>query len=361
MQRVRYLVQALSLLIVSGCATDSAGTTLPNIQALRGQFVQLACDELATCDFDSRPRLFDLFPSQRECLQWFEPIILRAFPDSDPATTHFDAVQAAQCLADAQEMIGCERLLTGFLPPSCRRLVTGVLENGSVCSVDYECVTGLCAKEMPGPLCATGICAETLPEGEGCTRSAECGELWCFAGMCVPPDAVPARRAVGEACRFELHGQTRYASCGEDWCDLEGDGLCHTRFERGEVCSGYSSCARGLVCQGGTCIDYALQTEAGTPCEDSATASLQCNPLYGLYCEMEEGAASGTCARVAEGQCVTSLLSVDDRQGCAVGEYCAAEGTFGTCEPKLPDGQACIQDNQCMSGLCSDEVCGPCP
>lgn len=141
----------------------------------------------------------------------------------------------------------------GQLGDSCDNVpcAEGWVCNGTVCAAPpnagSECLSGSCAA---GALCDWNneipMCVTAPRDGQPCLFGG-CEEgLWCdFSDPERPDGLCTLPVAYGEACSGHLQCETVYCPAG--YC-LDRPGL-------GEDCSGAGVCARGLVCDGATCLE----------------------------------------------------------------------------------------------------------
>jgi hypothetical protein len=173
--------------------------------------------------------------------------------------------------------------------------------NGSACSADEDCTSGICAD---------GVCC-THP----CTGTCMSCKVKTSMGTCVPvPDGQLPDPARG-SCNAEAP-----STCGRDGkCD--GSGECR-KFPEGSICADGrcegSTVVGAKVCQGGAC-------QAGP---DVICTPFSCDP------------ATRTCFDKCTGNAECD------------GRDCAG----GSCGKK-PLGNVCKVNAECDSGFCADGVC----
>lgn len=170
--------------------------------------------------------------------------------------------------------------------------------------------------------------------------------------------------AIGETCRVEGGG---FLSCagGDGICTGSGARTCTSRPAAGSPCLG-SACARGLVCDSGTCR---APGSTGATCGSDETCG------SGLACV--DGtcavgvAAEGTCTRTAEcatglrcesGKCVAASAidaACSTADACGAGRSCGLSPESRTCRDPATKGEACEQGT-CAVGLVCDAELGTC-
>lgn len=259
--------------------------------------------------------------------------------------------------------------------------VTRRVDFGSVCDgVTAVCRSGLtCSRASPQD--QQGICLRPL--GAACNALSECVEE---ATVCNGVCSQLVTGGLNEAC-----------PCTEPRTQsVIIDGLCFCKGQNGHVCTVDSDCANGR-CQGGVCVPLQQLGQACRPgqCDEGLSCSSGfCQPVgiatgtQGAYCEVEQpwppqlgqtkpgcveslsclnqmcvpvtNQLGGLCAETQACQppyvCLDRQCQYPDNPNrcdqtntCIAGYSC----TDGIC---LADsGQACQDDQQCMSGLCSQQ------
>lgn len=247
--------------------------------------------------------------------------------DEDAAKACLETIRGGACSSGF--------IFQGDAPGSCDDIFKGTVADGGACWIDEQCVS---------KQCQTSGCADA-----------------CCEGMCV---AATPPAAIGEACG---DGCVDGAFC-------DSNGVCAALKQSGEACGGFDECAGGLGCLAGTCQKGPAE---GEPCVEFQCAlplacdpgTVTCEPLpgegeacvpaannckIGLTCS----ASSMTCSKPGGvgSPCVPVFLG----SGCAGDTYCAADqgATSGTCAALKADGAACGDDGECVSGDCSNAVCG---
>jgi len=123
-------------------------------------------------------------------------------------------------------------------------LVCGFSEQRCVIAppVGAECLSSQCE---PGAVCNQSeyVCVSVPGEGQPCVSGVCANGLWCDEGsgdgLCRAP------LTNGEACGGHAQCESRYCPAAS----------CLDRPVLGEDCTGANVCARGLVCNGTTCIE----------------------------------------------------------------------------------------------------------
>ncbi len=238
------------------------------------------------------------------------------------------------------------------------------------CAIDSDCPIGTYCKggrctldcrlpsDCPGPgyTCQQGRC---VPPTESCSGPADCGppRRTCVQGACVPgcgetgcPEGERCQAADGlclaeeppPGCQSDgdcsppdtlCAGGTCVQGCGILGCGAglvcAADGRCEPEAVEPEVCGGDRDCAPpDTICVVAVCVPGCLSV----PCEE------------GTYCQPDTG-------RCRPGD--PPPLGCQGDQDCAAGTVC--DRVSGDCVPQAPqgaDGDVCLRDEDCGSGLC---------
>ncbi|MGC4121001.1 MAG: Dickkopf N-terminal cysteine-rich domain-containing protein [Myxococcales bacterium] len=232
-------------------------------------------------------------------------------------------------------------------PGTCRPLAT----QGEACNgANPPCGECLSCSQSSG-----GTCQKYPAEGDSCAPDAGAALFGNLAHLyCQPSGTLALKPRTGQPCtaassclyeedycRFMAEGASEglcmrrpgmCEPCGRRF-DLTDDclhgrcfytealvGVCAPQATDGEGCDGQAlRCADGLACVAGRCKP--LPSAAGAPCGDFGT--------------------------------------------CAAGLYCPANDSgVPTCLAKQASGEPCASDDQCLTGLCSDQgrcLAGPSP
>ncbi len=284
-------------------------------------------------------------------------------------------MEFGSCIPMPETCNGMDDNCDGVVDEGCTAL-------GAACSLNTDCVGGLCATTSAGKICTAacdplrpgvgcssgfycsgnggcdGYCvpgaAGTAPHGADCMVDTDCASLYCVdpgdgrqrcldpcrgnAGLCLDGEACAATPGACGGCVsagliHDPHG------LGEP-CAVDGDCrspmVCHTYggvAECASACSDSSPCADGFVCRDALCIRDRRQGVGGV-CIDNADC----------------GAA--TCASEGDRHwCTTECSSASD---CPSGFDCVAAGGVSVCAPAASlEGEPCMQNTDCVSGLCA--------
>jgi hypothetical protein len=146
--------------------------------------------------------------------------------------------------------------------------------------------------------------------------------------------------------------------CGVD-ADCDPSEFCEPsdKFCKSEYPVGWTGCLADNQCQSGHCLGVALQC---VECEEHADcpATTFCNGLFECELKKDNGQACLTDAQCTSGLCDLNCVDCKDDAHCPPGWYCDATfGELNSCEPKIDLGGACTSDEQCASGKCGEGAC----
>jgi hypothetical protein len=236
---------------------------------------------------------------------------------------------------------------------------------GKLCLVDTDCATGHCAD---------GVCCNTACGG-GCVACNLAGSIGTCSNValgasdpvtCVAPNtcdgAGTCKKVNGSVCT--LATQCASANCVDGrCCDTACTGTClacnlvATPGTCGNIGSGKTdptatvTCLAPNACNGaGACKKANAQTCAlGTDCASGKCADgVCCNSTCTTACmACNLPATLGTCSAIAVG-----LPDGNPANACSGGSLCDGAGIC-----KLGVGQPCTLPAQCLSGLCTANVC----
>lgn len=237
----------------------------------------------------------------------------------------------------------------------------------AACSTDGNCISSM--------WCDGLLCAPKKPQGQQCGRDGACLSGHCADGYCCSSNcgnACDACNVLGleGTCTPLTAGSTPSPSCGlyvcgglsvgcpaqcqdddgctqDAWCN---QGVCEQKRPPGGSCSRARQCTLGF-CSDGFCCD----SNCSGACDSCALVPGTCN-------RVPAGAAGApSCAPfVCNGVLASCPTECDSGADCAAGNFCT--GPRGVCTQKLPDGDACVVNAQCISGNCADGFCcnAPC-
>lgn len=283
----------------------------------------------------------------------------------------------------------CTAALTGELDGDCAPVTEG-LETADECAdaaAGTNCATGTCngagacgVEDLGDP--PTVACPDTLQcDGTSSACPADCNgndELCIAAEFCNGSDTCVPDDGPGDAC-------TRDAQCLDNLCnETVGECQCTTDTDCGaaEFCDNTAPTGNTLTCTddsalGGACDDNedcvsgACSVGNACICDDNA----DCSGSPNTYCDDDFHGDTGACLPVGdpgdacdEGtDCVSGLCNVDDTCGCTAdaqcdeaNEFCddsAITGDTDTCVPDRADTQACDDNGDCTSDVCTANAC----
>jgi hypothetical protein len=326
-------------------STADAGPSAKPGTLVPSQLAAALCAALADC-YDSAELRDDALGGQ-DCMLLNEG----AYANSDlaylPASieaglVEFDAGAMDDCTRDIRAL-GC-KARASRLPSSCKAALAGTVLIAGECTINLDCKGDAFCDKGELATCP-GVCSPLQAEDFPCNHDDDdqCQDgLVCSGGTC------RALRAVGQSCGEQ--GQTGCAP-GLECADLGlGDGeqcvdiAAIYTAKLGDDCDANDAlCEPGLVCESvsGTTGVCAKPVGRGASCKRALPN--QC-PV-GQYCDAVNAGEAGTCVDApGEGQacrtrapaCATGLLCIDD-----------------VCRPRLDNGEDCIDDRQCFSGVCT--------
>lgn len=287
-----------------------------------------------------------LFPDKATCLAANFGIRFNLDPSLVIAINAGRVKYDGSKLAECYERFGdatCDRtdvdgrhILSG-----CTGAIEGTIGDGGACSIEEECISGVCNFTDCPDACCPGTCVGgTAPD-----REAEIGELCGEEALCV----------VGSYC---------------------ASGMCATLKPADALCLSSTECDYGLGCAGTPRQCKALP-KLGETCSADNTCRDEgqyCNPTTMVCTQVGlPGDACSTTARCSVYyDCDPATMQCE--RGAAVGEACANNSDcfdYGTyckvnlCAPLEANGAACTDDDECksdfcgLSGTCVDEPSCP--
>jgi len=263
------------------------------------------------------------------------------------------------------------------LPPGPRPLGLPCVGDGE-CESDYclilDGAEGVCSQECdfttPGLGCAPGFVCLDQSCGEGacvlgnlgvtangreCADSAQCASGLCAGGTCASPCDPGNDQCAGKGVCQEID---------------EGCGACEGGPEdlpNGSPCTDGGVCASGIC--GGMDDEEHYCTNRCASQEECLDAGYRCE---GGYCYLEGDGTLGTPC-IEDTECVSGVCSNqgfctqpcdDEAHGCPEGFTCRITSDGDYCVPlegQLPFGQDCTDDADCLSEACRDGQCSrPC-
>ena len=219
-------------------------------------------------------------------------------------------------------------------------------DTGQDCNKDSDCASQKCG---PNGKCSAPSCSDMIKNGnetdvdcggdcngcgpgQGCNVNGDCAGDLCTGmnGTCAPTCSdgvlnngesdVDCGGANCNKCGIGKECAGLNSNCQSDLCDANSK--CAAKDPNGTMCMS------GATCQSGNCTDMVC---CASPCQGFCRA---CN-LPGSV---------GTCMNIPAGQ--------DPSNECAGADTCDGQGGCGT-----PNGLACANGGDCISGNCVDGVC----
>jgi hypothetical protein len=330
-------------------STGDAG--LPPGSQVPSQLARALCAALADCYHSTELR--DDALGGQDCVALNEGAFgnsdLRDLPASiEAGLVEFDGDKMDDCTSEIRAL-GC-KARASRLPASCKAALGGTVLIAGECTTNLDCRgEAFCDKGVLET--CPGVCSPLQADGFPCRHDDDnqCQDgLVCSGGTC------RALRDVGQSCGGD--GQT---GCGPglECADLGlGDGdQCVSisalyTVKLGKDCDANDAlCEPGLVCESvsGTAGVCAKPVGKGASCKRALPN--QC-PV-GQYCDAVNAGESGTCVDApGDGQACRTRAPV-----CASGHVCVDN----VCRPRLDNGEDCIDDRQCYSGMCTAVCEGP--
>jgi hypothetical protein len=139
--------------------------------------------------------------------QAYETWVSQVEVAAERGTLDYDPERASACLASI-EALECETLDVRVAPDACRRVVRGLVQDGSPCVMEDECADA--------SSCRDGVCVGPVPEGADCT-AAPCEIGFYCGGMSSGVGGEPhcfERVANGGACVIDSQCASQY--CMDD-------------------------------------------------------------------------------------------------------------------------------------------------
>lgn len=302
-----------------------------------------------------------------------EPEQGKGFESAEACKVHW--TQLGQCQTDLKKVsaadidactsylgtLGCDKGLTAPGTP-CSAVFQGgpVSKQGERCQKGHLCELGNYCPNPEPATCST--CIKQVGIGASCTYGFECESEYCNAGHCAEKVAAGQACAAGAPC-------AGYHVCVS--------GTCVALKTIGESCSDASECVVGALCVASKC---ARLSACGRTKDQHCDTTADC--AKNLYCHgpdftcQPRVAISASCVEGIEA-CVDGAFCNLNPPGDAGGDpvcmafpglnepcpdgYCGP-GAFcnsvPTCEPLHPDGIACTNYWECLSGACNGGKCG---
>lgn len=306
--------------------------------------------------------------------------------DSTAFTTPL-AMPGSVCTDDVECAGGWCNNIGGSGCGACARFVNPDGGAGAACNGNEECAPGTFCRQGPGPdICVLrggadagcGSTAECLPgyvcpnlpvrtctlgklEGELCVK----GRSECFRSsptdfelVCATQPGVTDGGADRCFKRFNTMpggfcntAETGTGVAGPNCLDTEycNNGLCEARRPAGQPCGTNTDvCQWGSRCVAGICAAYG---DVGATCGNNN----ECRAL--LYCAGAGMGGMGTCQPLyaTTGQ----MCSTTTFPRCVNQTYCPGVG-MQSCVAQKPNGQACMNDVECLNGDCNGSCTNAC-
>ncbi len=310
----------------------------------RGYSSQAACE-------NSYVRLDALYAAflGRSLSQWAD---LQFVLDVDQARHCVEDIAAASCdTPDLDDLPTCK----AAVPPR-QSLAQGATCTGGDAfgEAQPQCGVGLrCNDRTDVPACAR--CVQPGSDGASCTTSQDCEHYTCTNGRCAP-ETPPFRRS--QACGTGGAGCLGYLDCAGPSTAR----TCQEPLAVGATCASPTPGTSAPGCyQDHYCDD--VTGRCATPLADGASCTLGGAPCAGLCLKSAPGSNTGTC--------------ISASQAPVAGQPCANAGgnTMLCAHPNVPTyaqngvdvwctcgaakavGQPCLDNEECLTGMCTNDVC----
>lgn len=244
-------------------------------------------------------------------------------------------------MAWARNILGCYNGTCDFR----QRYLGDKCLHGKQCEAQTKCIGGVCQYLSVGEWCWYGIsncdpetaycsmalerkCAPKLRVGMTGCDDAQQNDNACERGAHCVNDKCVALRREGESC-----DGTDATTCYSDYYGFTGprmvlgcvDGRCQSLYaQRGELCSSGKSCdpIKGLVCNGGQCIEMSSVSEGG-PCSTSVACADGSLCMDGRCSMLPNCTTNDECP--IGSLCVSPASSTDACRGRCVSTLCSRE------------------------------------
>ena len=234
-----------------------------------------------------------------------------------------------------------------------------LLTNGSVCSSDTDCGSGLCVSSVCcntacGPCgdCSSGTCTNLAQGSAGtpaCALPFACNgsSATCPTSCAGDPDCIATDYCAASAC---VPAHANSASCTEDRQCTSGNcslaGICSGSSANGTACTAADQCETGY-CASGVCCNSACTAGPCQACSVSGSVGT---------CETVPVTSPGSpsCAPyVCNGSSTGCPTTCTQDAQCSTADYCSA----GSCVARQAMGTTCTADDQCASESCASGIC----
>lgn len=254
---------ALAIGFSSGCGTDDDGGGDVPASELSSRLSAVVCEKIASCCTASplaqSPTICAAQIEQLFDVNTYEASIAagRMEYDGSNVSTCLNRLRGASC---AQIEGGLDSLL------DCEDPFKPLVANGGGCSLDEECIQGVCS--FADETATEGTCLAPVLDGPCARRCGEFGgERTCFstcgdeAGLvcnganegatCVAQEVIPGA-GIGDSCEMNF--------CDEGFCNASQ--VCEAYRAGGQACTEDSQCD-SFECDAGVCGDVSFCATVG--------------------------------------------------------------------------------------------------
>jgi hypothetical protein len=250
--------------------------------------------------------------------------------------------------------------------PSCAPFVCDGISGTCpmFCQADTDCISGFA--------CVAGKCQAKQPNGQACTGGNQCTSTFCANGVCCNAACAGgcsrcdlmntagvctplAAGSMGAQCgAYACDGVTTACptSCSSDagcvsgnFCDMLGH--CTPKLATGSGCGAGNQCQNGF-CSDAVCCNAACAGACDRCDLTNSRGTCTVSPLG------DPGSPACSGNYVCDGTNATCPTNCTTDSNCAASFFCQN----GACAPRLPNGQTCTTNGECVSGFCVDEGMG---
>ena len=288
-------------------------------------------------------------------------------PDCDPCDNGSDCSKDRDCESGVCQRNQC-------VPPSCGDRVQNGEETdtdcggsncsgcsaGRTCSEDADCRSGVC----DGGTCRAPTCSDGVQNGR--ETDVDCGGPAC--GACASGASCRNDRdCQSSVCKTSQQGQPgtcQQASCsdgvknGQETAVDCGGPQC-SPCQPGEVCQSASDCASG-VCKGGACAAASCSdgVENGRETDVDCGGPRCASCLDGDACQRDDDCQSRICEQGScqQATCSDGVQNQDESDVDCGGSACSACKVGASCNANGDCQSSVCQGEQCVTPTCGDRV-----
>ncbi|XP_060560578.1 fibropellin-1-like [Ruditapes philippinarum] len=208
-----------------------------------------------------------------------------------------------------------------------------------------ECSSGTCSCSSPFTFNATlGICV-------GPNLDDPCDSDSCGTGLTC---GTTSQRCECETPRVQIDNVC-YGTRVTESCTVNHDTCID---DNAECLAGVCTCLTGYSWNGLICVG----SEIDDPCDSSSCGDgLVCGPTNRCECESPRVQVNNLCYALICDNCTTNSDCLGTNQIC-LNYTCQCDTNYyldncSICQPKVSNGQSCLADEECLSGICACNEC----